>query len=630
MQDRRNSRYLIVASVTALTFLACSDDDATVGSVGAAGASSLGGLGGVAGGASFGGATGKGGATGGVGGGAGAGPGGSAGAAGVGGSGGASAGGPGGFAGASAGVAGASGSGGASGSSSGAAGASGGSSSGAAGASGGSSGGSAGASGTSAAGQGGTTGALGFFAAESELRWADCVANLLLARLPAAPGCARQVGGTLEDADDLDTGRMVFDEAVAQSQLAAFAAAKTEADFEAYLAARAAQKTHRGTLPSGAACSRLRQCEHATCVSTTTCGLGRCGKQVALGEACSTLEICGPDAQCSATSGKCEPLVPFDPRVCDNSYPCFFLQSSDGTCDLATKQCRPQRPIGAACTGDRACGTRYCAPTGGGQGGQGGQGGAPASTAGFCAARKATEICGATYQCEAGHVCLAPPGADAARCVPTPAGFCDYLDSYSANGCLLDGTCAPHPTEPRLCPFGRHCTPNYACVDDAEPALGEGCVDARCASDLVCTPAPAGSFGGASSSPSELCTNSRREGLPCAHGLCDTGACVADVCVPFRQLGASCVDVPCDPREGLKCEAGSCVATALPGAPCGAPATSCGDGGPCPDRCDELHFCGPASTCVPRLALGEPCVSGRVCASGRCETVCVPAKVDCN
>jgi len=254
-------------------------------------------------------------------------------------------------------------------------------------------------------------------------------------------------------------------------------------------------------------------------------------------------------------------------------------------------------PLGAACTSDLACASKFCVDgvccnalcdgqcqacnlakpgtcspvTTGGPIGSKRQ---PCPGSGVCGAACAlvapsTTTAACTFP-KSDHACASPSCAGNTL---TPTAFCDGA-----------GTCVPPAG--MACPFGLKCLGATACLTGCSSAAD--CV----ATSPFCDPV------------NQRCTAARPVGSSCAsNGECQNGQCVDRFCCD-AACGESCR--ACD----LTGQEGRCTSLPAGNQPRGTLRTPCGGSGACGARCDcaspQCTFPGPETTCsCPVLGRGS-------------------------
>ena len=210
-------------------------------------------------------------------------------------------------------------------------------------------------------------------------------------------------------------------------------------------------------------------------------------------------------------------------------------------------------------------------------------------------------------------------GADPAQCqrdVECTSGECICgLDVQTTQDCCPNTQCVPGPALP-------------AKIGDACDQDSRTCGDGYCSNNgAVCMP------------------NTATSGQPCEPGQCADGlACVTGTCKALPALGEACPDMLCR-DEGDTCVDGTCQPVRFPRNPC-MQDTDCSRYYACDlgiDQCSDLPMIGgdctnadcPAgsycnnqglgtSTCMVYTADNAPCMNGFECASGQCQTTCLP------
>lgn len=339
-----------------------------------------------------------------------------------------------------------------------------------------------------------------------------------------------------------------------------------------------------------------------------------------LGDACLTGSDCGEGQECGGLA--C-------PATCSRhtlGTPCDPLECVEGTCDHASRFCRPTTVAGRACTFSRDCsGGLACHDLGASTGlrctalPMRGQACVMDpndqrrcrdedfcdSNAGFtCKARLAVGTNCNPSECVPGATC------DNGTCtVTTPGSRCDAeLECPSGTWCLGNRCEAPASMHGATCSAVNDClSPQLVCgqvsnqcIDRTRPLLDQELCDprgGRCADGLACEEVALNDW---------RCRrhSGRAAGISCSDDAqCESLKCANNVCAAPVGGGQPCTNAPCLP--GFSCVGGTCVGAGVFGARC-QPQDGCLEG-----------VCLGGSCSAPQ-ADGASCRVSAECASGRC------------
>ncbi len=217
------------------------------------------------------------------------------------------------------------------------------------------------------------------------------------------------------------------------------------------------------------------------------------------------------------------------------------------------------------------------------------------------------------YDPNAAGACIHALAASASSCTDqtSDGAACDSVFRGTkpvGSACQNDAECAAPSGGKAYCAMDN--AGNQVCVAQARGKAGDSCQE-TCTSSTggsTCSGgvatggggsggAGAGGAGGGSFGDATCYTN---DGLYCS---------ATYVCTPLGQVGASCDYGGC--VGSAYCDGSTCVARVAVGQPC-----------PSYDSCVEAAYCNDSGVCANKKANGAACQTGDECSGGRCQGTC--------